>query len=149
MDNNTLILMTVAAAVCVAIGFFLGRFGGGKKQQSELQQAQADLQDYKDQVAAHFVKTSALVNQMTESYRQVHQHLAVGANVLCQDSEAANALEQIPVREPQAEREESSQVTESKPTQGTDSAAAAQPDEAPPPTDAESAAVDAAQKVGN
>ncbi len=56
----------------------------------ERDQARKELNDYRRQVDHHFVRTAELVNQMTESYRQVHEHLSSGARDLC--SEAGRRL---------------------------------------------------------
>jgi uncharacterized membrane-anchored protein YhcB (DUF1043 family) len=56
----------------------------------ERDEARKALNDYRRQVDHHFVRTAELVNQMTESYRQVHEHLSSGARDLC--SEAGRRL---------------------------------------------------------
>ena len=42
-----------------------------------------NFQDYRDQVTHHFMRTSELVQEMTQSYRSVYEHLASGAQQLC------------------------------------------------------------------
>lgn len=56
----------------------------------ERDEARKALNDYRRQVDHHFVRTAELVNQLTESYRQVHEHLSSGARDLC--SEAGRRL---------------------------------------------------------
>lgn len=53
--------------------------GDIKKQ---LQDLQNEFSTYKDGVSDHFVGTADLVNDLTESYRKVHQHLSNGAQSL-------------------------------------------------------------------
>ena len=48
---------------------------------SELQQQQ---HDYQHEVTDHFSETAELLNQLTNSYKDVHNHLAKGAATLCQ-----------------------------------------------------------------
>ncbi len=50
-----------------------------QKQVSELQRKQAD---YQEQVNQHFNETAELLNQMANSYREVHNHLVEGAQTL-------------------------------------------------------------------
>ena len=51
--------------------------------QDKLQSLQQEFDSYHDQVGQHFLKTSELVQNMTESYRDVYEHLATGSQVPC------------------------------------------------------------------
>ena len=53
--------------------------------QDKLDRLQQELDDYRDQVEQHFRKTSELVQAMTDSYRNVYEHLARGSETLCKD----------------------------------------------------------------
>jgi uncharacterized protein len=48
-------------------------------------------QKYRENVGEHFSMTAELVQHMTESYRDVYQHLAIGAQELC-SGDIANKL---------------------------------------------------------
>ncbi len=48
--------------------------------------------EYRDNVSDHFSMTAELVHHMTESYREVYQHLATGAQDLCPTDVAAKML---------------------------------------------------------
>ena len=50
-----------------------------KSLENQLNKAQTDLEAYQQDVAQHFAETSQLINTLTESYREVHDHLAKGA----------------------------------------------------------------------
>lgn len=74
--------------VGVLAGLYFARlddFSNSQKKllQQKLDLAEKQLNDYKTQVGDHFLKTAALVNSMTESYKAVHAHLAAGAKELC------------------------------------------------------------------
>lgn len=56
----------------------------------ERDEARKALREYRQQVDHHFLHTAELVNDMTESYRRVHEHLSMGARDLC--SEAGRRL---------------------------------------------------------
>ena len=60
----------------------------------ELEQAQQELVSYKASVDDHFNKTSGLVNQLTQDYVKVYQHLAEGAQSLGSSQDFGNLLEQ-------------------------------------------------------
>ena len=50
-----------------------------KGLEANLDAARNDLSRYQDDVAEHFEQTSLLVNKLTQSYKDVHQHLSKGA----------------------------------------------------------------------
>lgn len=84
----------VAAGVALLIlglvvGLLLGRRtspAGQKHREVErkLDQVLQDKKVYEDEVVEHFADTAKLLNNLTESYRDVHNHLAKGAATLCQ-----------------------------------------------------------------
>lgn len=76
--------------VCVIIfclGALLGALVSRKlippKEQKNLEQelgnTKEELNEYQHEVAEHFIATSKLINELTQSYRNVHEHLASGA----------------------------------------------------------------------
>ncbi|MGD8940046.1 MAG: DUF1043 family protein [Gammaproteobacteria bacterium] len=66
-----------------------------KVLQQKLESAEQQLKGYQSQVTEHFLKTASLVNSMTESYKAVHDHLAMGAKELC-DSQINVAQLEMP-----------------------------------------------------
>lgn len=85
---------------CLALGVIIGalsanRLSGTPTRIKELESQVKSLEErhdqYKDDVSDHFNVTADLVQQMTQSYRDVYQHLATGAQDLC-TSEVANKL---------------------------------------------------------
>lgn len=84
-------------AVGIAIGYFLaGRVKNNPSKIVELEQQIQDLQRsnsrYRDEVSEHFSTTAELVQQMTDSYKDVYQHLASGAQDLCSGEVASKLL---------------------------------------------------------
>lgn len=80
--------LIVTAIVCLAIGGAAGvalarlshpRLKQRRELESKLQRAQDELKAYQQEVTEHFIKTSGLVNNLTHSYRAVHEHLAASA----------------------------------------------------------------------
>jgi uncharacterized protein len=57
----------------------LRNFIQGGNLEQRLHQAESNFEGYQRDVAEHFAQTSQLVNNMTQSYREVHEHLASGA----------------------------------------------------------------------
>ena len=67
--------------------------------EKQLQDASTDLKNYQQEVSEHYVKTAKLVEDLTESYRSVHNHLAEGASTLLHTRGAAPLMKIIPSRE--------------------------------------------------
>ena len=81
-------LIAVAFGVIIGIGLallFMQNFGRAKKLQEEVDRLEQELTEYKSKVTDHFKQTSTLVQKMTESYRDVYQHLANSSQQLCQE----------------------------------------------------------------
>jgi len=72
----------------LAAGLLAGRrssTAGQRLRETEqrLEQVLQDKQAYEDEVVDHFSETAKLLNNLTEQYREVHNHLARGAGSLC------------------------------------------------------------------
>ena len=67
--------------------------------EKQLQDASTDLKNYQQEVSEHYVKTAKLVEDLTESYRSVHNHLAEGASTLLHTRGATPLMKTIPSRE--------------------------------------------------
>ncbi|MBB3169143.1 YhcB family protein [Simiduia aestuariiviva] len=50
-----------------------------RELESQLMEAESRLREYQQEVTQHFVDTSQLINNLTRSYRDVHEHLAASA----------------------------------------------------------------------
>lgn len=57
-----------------------------EKLEEQLSTLQAEYDHYKNNVNSHFSGTAQLVDNFTESYREVYRHLAAGAHSLCSES---------------------------------------------------------------
>lgn len=55
----------------------------GNKLESQLQQTQNELNSYHESVNEHFNQTRDLVNKLTETYKDLNQHIATSAASLC------------------------------------------------------------------
>lgn len=86
---------------CLALGLVIGaafasRLGGGPARVRELEEQLRRLRDsdreYRESVSEHFSTTADLVKHMTESYKDVYQHLATGAQSLCSAEVASRLL---------------------------------------------------------
>ena len=77
----------LAGAVVGALLFKLLKSDEAKVRELErkLQALSEEHESYKNSVHTHFNGTARLLNEMTDSYRNVYQHLAQGASNLCPD----------------------------------------------------------------
>ncbi len=74
--------------ICLVVGACAGYLlaqsaspTGKKRRELEvaLRAKEAEFKAYQQEVTTHFVKTSELIGDLTESYRGVHEHLAMSA----------------------------------------------------------------------
>jgi hypothetical protein len=89
----------IALAAGVLLGMLLNRLfnpavSDVDKLKAELAQERAEAERYKANVNSHFNKTSELVNELTQDYVKVYQHLAEGAQTLSDTREFTQVLEQ-------------------------------------------------------
>ncbi len=81
-----LISFAFGLAAGYAIHFFLNPGNGRSKAlETELEKLRQENSDYRNQVVQHFQRTSELVQDMTQSYRAVYEHLAGGSQQLCSE----------------------------------------------------------------
>lgn len=135
--NWGLIILVIAVVLINIVGLGLctsRRSKSDKKRVKELEgqlaEVHKELDGYKAQVNEHFMKTSVLLSQMTDSYRAVFTHLAEGsqnlsnsdaARLKASDSgfaslthEAETAVEEPETAVEQPESLESSEIAEDK-----------------------------------
>lgn len=138
MEQETIwIVAVVALAVGVLIGYLLGKSGGNevkrKHLEEELNSSKAEMDRYKQEVTSHFEQTAALVNELTDQYRKVHQHLATGAQSLCPDQQAGRSLQSSlqPKLEASTHDEDEKSMPQEAATQSTQTSPEAPKDWAP------------------
>jgi len=54
-----------------------------KLLEDQLESVERELETYKDNVHSHFNNSAQLLNNLTDSYREVYRHMAAGAQSLC------------------------------------------------------------------
>lgn len=92
MYSLTILVATGAITLLLGlgIGLLLGRRTSSDAQrlrdtERKLDQLTQDKRAYEEEVVEHFTQAAALLNTLTDSYRKVHNHLATGAETLCQE----------------------------------------------------------------
>jgi len=82
------LLPTLALVAGVAIGFLAARLlpnAAPSRTQKQLDDVQERFDNYQNEVVTHFNSTAALVSKLTQSYQDVQENLAEGANRLALD----------------------------------------------------------------
>lgn len=100
-DEGWKLMMWLTAIGCLAIGILIGlvvasrlNFNQTRIQELEnqIRQLKYTHNNYRDNVSDHFSMTAELFQHMTESYKEVYQHLASGAQELCNSDVAGKLL---------------------------------------------------------
>lgn len=100
-EMETIIAVGLGAIIIgIAIGLLIAqRTAPSRQSQRELEnhltEMQQQQQNYQHEVTEHFAETSQLLDQLAGSYRDVHNHLAKGAQILAGES-AADAIQKLP-----------------------------------------------------
>ncbi len=90
MEHSLLVwlLPTLALVVGVVAGFLIARLAPNaapSSTQRQLDEIQERFDNYQHEVVTHFNSTAVLVKKLTQSYQDVQDHLAEGANTLALD----------------------------------------------------------------
>lgn len=89
----------IALLAGVAIGYLVLRRltpkHGHDHAEAQLRRLREEHQNYRYQVTEHFSGTAEMLGQLANNYREIHNHLAQGAQSLC-DAGAARALQGLP-----------------------------------------------------
>ena len=97
---TNLILAAIAALVVgIVIGVFVGRSGQGttlrqRRAEQQIEELKSEYTRYQAQVNEHFMESAHLLRRFNDAYRDVNQHMARGANLLCNDEEWLEELAQ-------------------------------------------------------
>ena len=90
---TNLILAAIAALVVV------GRAGQGstlrqRRAEQQIEELRSEYTRYQAQVNEHFMESAHLLRRFNDAYRDVNQHMARGANRLCNDEDWMEELAQ-------------------------------------------------------
>lgn len=100
MEPSVLASAAAGLIIGLGLGVIISRalFSNSKEKNLEqhLHQAQDELKNYQLEVTQHFTETAQLLKNMAESYRDVHNHLAAGANNLSKDNHGLPLMKKLP-----------------------------------------------------
>ncbi|MCY4044483.1 MAG: YhcB family protein [Cellvibrionales bacterium] len=98
---ESLHMLIVTGICCFLAGgiigaFFTSRYSANEKKNRDLEkhlhESQTELKQYRQEVTEHFMTTSNLLNNLTETYRDIHNHLADSASKLTSSGGTNNPL---------------------------------------------------------
>lgn len=81
--------LVIGGAIGALATWWISRARGGAVSVMQLKQ---ENDKFRNEVTEHFVETARLINQMTDSYKQVFDHLSSGAEKLVDDKSLAERL---------------------------------------------------------
>lgn len=101
MDFQIFAIVSASFIVGAGLGALLSaRFTHSAKKtqtvEKHLHDTQDALKNYQIEVTQHFAETAQLLKKMAESYRDVHNHLASGANNLSKDGSGMPMMQKLP-----------------------------------------------------
>ncbi len=97
--TNLILAAGAALVVGIIIGLLIGRSSQGttlrqRRAEQQIEEIRNEYTRYQAQVNEHFMESAHLLRRFNDSYRDVNQHMARGANRLCNDDEWLHELEQ-------------------------------------------------------
>jgi len=96
VDSSLFIGLLIGVIAGLAIGVGAAMWFQRKQVDSKTtKQIQKEHQAFREQVADHFVETAGLVNRLTDSYKEVFEHLQGGAQKLVDAETLQDKLPQI------------------------------------------------------
>lgn len=96
--TNLILAAVVALIVGIVIGVFVGRSGQGanlrqRRTEQQIDELRNEYIRYQAQVNEHFMKSAHLLRRFNDTYREVNEHMAHGANRLCNDEDWLKELD--------------------------------------------------------
>ena len=112
-----ILITLIALSVGLVAGFFAGRAWSVRHDKTaalsrQLDETHAEYSHYQDQVDQHFHKTADLINNLTHTYSEIHQHLSDGAQRLSKRTLAKTSIEQNFLRNNSANKQPTTSTQE-------------------------------------
>lgn len=114
----------IGFGIGAAVVWWIGRQQVGGTSVSALKK---EHEQFREQVTTHFVETADLINRLTDSYKDVFDHLSKGAETLVDDKSLRDRMPQVSDQEVRLKRIGSRSATDAR----TGSASASKPSDGP------------------
>ncbi|OZG70526.1 hypothetical protein BTA51_25675 [Hahella sp. CCB-MM4] len=105
--GSTIVIAAIAFLIGTGIGILLHKLlhsesAKNRRLESQMDQLQDQHMRYQAEVTEHFTRTAEMLGRLNANYREIFNHLAVGAERLCSDTEfkslVASAAPSKPLR---------------------------------------------------
>lgn len=102
MEISGIIIASILGFVFGAVfgGLMATRFTSDQRKTRELEkhlhEKQDEIKTYQQEVREHFTETAGLLRGLAENYRNVHNHLAQGADKLCAEEPSGPLIKKLP-----------------------------------------------------
>lgn len=81
--GQVFVFLLVAVVLMAGSGYFGYWFGAGGRQRGRAEAVQKEFDDYRERVSAHFSRTAEHFQAIGKEYRSLYEHMASGAENLC------------------------------------------------------------------
>lgn len=98
MESIWLILIGVAIGAAIG-GALMWALTSQSEGEVSVKQLKKDNAKFREEVNEHFVQTAELINQMTDSYKKVFDHLSDGAGKLVEEKALRERMPRVTNRE--------------------------------------------------
>jgi len=88
----TWLLPIVGVIAGIVIGYLIARNSAPNSTQRQVDELQERLDTYQSEVVTHFNTTASLLRKLTDSYRDMQDHLSEGADRLALDEQTRQRL---------------------------------------------------------
>lgn len=101
LSVTTLIIAAAAFVIGLIIGAGILQLAGKSQRKSrelakDIQNKESEINDYRNEVEQHFTQTSKLLDDLANNYREIHNHLANGAENLCEKEPHQPIIKPLP-----------------------------------------------------
>lgn len=91
MDGVLNMIMAGAIGLIVG-GLFMYFATKGQSKNDSVREVEQKLENYQNEVEGHFAKTADLIDNLTDSYKEVFEHLSESAEKLLSEEQIQNQL---------------------------------------------------------
>lgn len=98
---TTIIIACLTFVAGILVGAGILQLAGKPQRKSReleknIQEKQSEIAQYRDEVQQHFSQTSQLLGELANNYREIHNHLANGAENLCEKEPNQPIIKPLP-----------------------------------------------------
>jgi len=95
VEKDLVTVGVVALLAGLGLGFWLGRLKL-RSADARVRDAEAEMEAYRKQVTEHFSGTARHFQELGRQYKSLYEHLAAGADTLCERSDARGEMSFMP-----------------------------------------------------